>query len=109
VFLLLLLLLDLQALLHEGFLVVQGLVDLRGDGLARQTIEVLGKLVEELPFLNGVAVDGVLVVLLFDLLKITYELTELTVLIGVDALLYGFRYAFRLLFVLLLPDAAVLP
>lgn len=53
-----LLLLLLQFMLHGDLLLMQILVDLGGDRLASQSVEMLGDLVEVLPFLHCVALGG---------------------------------------------------
>ncbi len=53
-----LLLLLLQFMLHGDLLLMQIFVDLGGDRLASQSVEMLGDLVEVLPFLHCVALQG---------------------------------------------------
>ena len=82
-------------------------INLSGDCLARQSIEVFRELVEELPFLDGISVLRAFIVPLLDLFEVFNKFTEFLVLISIYLLFDRVRYLLSLLFVFLLPNVSI--
>lgn len=83
-----LLLLNLKLLLHQDLLLMQILIDLGRNGFTCQPIEILRNLIEIFPFFDGITFDCFFIVSLLDDLKVSDEITELSIVIVVYFALY---------------------
>lgn len=87
---------------------VKVLVDFGCDGFTRQAIKVFWNLIKVFPFFNRVAILGLAIVPLLDLLEIFYEVAEIFIVVIIDLFLYLLSDILRCFGILLFPHISIL-